>query len=239
VNCLPIEYVKDFFKLNKICREIVLLIAVSASLAGIAYYYQAYCMTDLSSIQFDALRAARMIAVYILLPFGWALYIKKEKLADLGITRKNISKSIILGTGVYSIALVVFILSVGKPAFDDSFVSGYMQKNIIDLVILGILVSIMAMVTDLWTRGFVLMLLSKHKSPFFGIFAQNVTWFVVHIYEINALREAITLPGAIALTLTLGILGDVAALKTKNIVGLGFGHIVLNIGFITYIRLFL
>jgi hypothetical protein len=179
-----------------------------------------------------------MTLVYIVLPFGWVILLKKESFKDLGITRKNIFKSLLLGTGVYSIALAVFLFSIGKPSFDASFVSGYKNKDIIELVTLGILVSIMAMITDLWTRGFVLMLLSKHKSPFFGIFAQNVTWFMVHLYEIDALREAITLPGAIALTLTLGILGDVAALKTKNILGLGFGHIVLNIGFIAYIRLF-
>lgn len=234
-----IRGLKSFFTLGATARQVVALASLSAILAGVAYYYQENYLSYLPSIQYDSVRAVRMLAVYVAIPFAWVVLVKKEKIGNLGITKKNILWGTVLGIGVYAIALLVFIASIGKPSFDSSFVAGYRNKPLLDIAITTCLVAVMAMVTDIWTRGFVLMMLAKHKSIAFGIAAQNVTWFLVHIYEIIILMDALTLPGAVALTLTLGILGDVVALKTKNIIGLGIGHIVLNAGFAAYILLFL
>jgi hypothetical protein len=176
-----------------------------------------------------------MTAVYVLLPFGWAWYYKKHSLTDFGITKNKLLLSIVFGIGLYSIALIAFVLSLGNPAFDQYFRWGA-DYRIAEWLTTLALVSWMAFVTDLWTRGFVLMLLTKYQSPLFGIFAQNVTWLGVHLYEIALLGPAMGFAGALILTLILGVLGDVIALKTKNIIGLGIGHIFLNIAFFSYVR---
>lgn len=219
---------------NKIVLQIIILASISAIISGILYLYREWYL-DLNATESAIYRVSRMFLVYIFFPFLWAIYWKKEKLKDLGITKKNLLTSTILGIGVYSIALLVFIFSIGNPSFNENFVSGTKYERLNDLIFITILVSIMAMITDLWTRGFILMLLAKHSSVYFAILTQNITWFLVHIYEIDALQNVITLPGAIALTLTLGILGDVVALKTKNILGLGIGHIWLNVVFTAWI----
>lgn len=176
-----------------------------------------------------------MTGVYILLPFGWAVVIKKMSFSDFGITTKKIILSTILGIGIYSIALIVFLLSLGNTAFDRHFRWGA-DYTIVEWLLVLALVSWMAFVTDLWTRGFVLTLLTKYQSPWFGIFAQNLTWLVVHLYEIALLGPVIGIVGALGLTVSLGVLGDIVALKTKNIIGLGIGHIFLNIAFFGYVR---
>jgi hypothetical protein len=176
-----------------------------------------------------------MTCVYVLLPFGWAYFIKKIPLKDFGIKKQKLIPSIIFGLGIYSIALIAFLVSLGNPEFDQYFRWG-MKYSITEWLFTLALVSWMAFVTDLWTRGFVLMLLSKYQSPWFGIFAQNITWLIVHIYEIVLLGPSMSILGALALTITLGVLGDVVALKTKNIIGLGIGHIYLNVAFFGYVR---
>lgn len=221
---------------DKIVLEIIIFASLSALISGGLYLYRELYL-NLSSIESAIYRVSRMFLVYIFFPFLWVIYWKKEKLADMGITKKNLLISIILGIGVYSIALAIFFFSIDNPSFNESFVSGIKNEKLSQLIFITILVSIMALITDLWTRGFILMLLAKHTSVYFGILTQNITWFLVHIYEINSLQSAITLEGAIALTLTLGILGDIVALKTKNVLGLGVGHIWLNVVFTAYIYL--
>jgi len=176
-----------------------------------------------------------MTGIYILLPFGWAVLIKKMSFSDLGLTSKKIVLSAVLGIGIYSIALIVFLLSLGNPTFDRNFSWGA-DYTIVEWLLALALVSWMAFVTDLWTRGFVLMLLAKYQSPWFGVFAQNLTWLIVHLYEVALLGPVVGIVGALALTISLGLLGDIVALKTKNIIGLGIGHIFLNIAFFSYVR---
>jgi hypothetical protein len=214
--------------------QIIILIIISASLAAIFYYYRTNYL-DLTPMQNNIFRAIRMTCVYVLLPFGWAWYYKKHKLSDFGITTKKLIWSLILGLGVYSIALLAFLFSLGNPDFDQYFRWGA-DYTTSDWFATLALVSWMAFVTDLWTRGFVLMLLAKYQSPYLGIVAQNVTWLGVHLYEIALLAPAMSVAGALALTLLLGILGDIVALKTRNIIGLGVGHMFLNIAFFSYVR---
>ena len=217
-------------------KQIILMTIISASLAGLFYYYRTTFLT-LSPLQDNLFRAARMTLVYVLLPFGWVYVLKHHRLADFGITTKKIVPSILLGLGVYSIALAAFLFSLGKPEFDRHFGWGG-DFSFSDWLLIMALVSWMAFVTDLWTRGFVLMLLAKYQSPVFAVIAQNITWLSVHLYEIAILGPSMGLMGALGLTLVLGLLGDVVALKTKNIIGLGVGHIFLNLAFFSYIRFY-
>ena len=69
-----------------------------------------------------------------------------------------------------------------------------------------------------------------------AIIGQNFTWFMLHVYEIELLNSYIGYTGAILLTLTLGILGDMIALKTKSIIGLMLGHVILNLAIILAAR---
>lgn len=90
--------------------------------------------------------------------------------------------------------------------------------------------------TDLSTRGFILLGLARYSPLIFAIIAQNVFWYVGHLSEIAELSGCLTLWGAIGLTLTLGILGDLVALKTRNILGLAIAHILLNVAMMIFIR---
>lgn len=221
---------------DKIVLQIIIFASLSAIISGALYLYREWYL-ELNSIESAIYRVSRMFLIYIFFPFIWVIYWKKETLKDMGITKKNLLISTILGIAVYSIALAVFIFSIGNPSFNENFVSGIKETNINELIFITILVSIMAMITDLWTRGFILMLLAKHSSVYFAILTQNITWFLIHIYEIDLLKDAITLQGAIALTLTLGIFGDIVSLKIKNVIGVGIGHIWLNAVFTAYIYL--
>ena len=226
---------KNRLNLDKETLQIIFLTIISSALAGAFYFYRTNYL-DLTYLEDNLFRALRMTCVYVILPFGWAWVFMKQRWVNFGIIKKNLIWSVIFGIGVYSIALVVFILSLGNPDFDSAFRWGA-DYSLSDWILTLALVSWMAFVTDLWTRGFVLMLLTKYQSPMFGIIGQNITWLVVHIYEIILLGLSMGIIGALGLTLTLGILGDVVALKTKNIIGLGIGHIFLNITFLSYVRM--
>ena len=89
-------------------------------------------------------------------------------------------------------------------------------------------VMIMASITDLWTRGFILFQLSERYGDTVAIFGQNLIWLIIHIYEIDILTQYISLGQAILMTLFLGIAGDLLALRTKSIFGLMVGHSLLN-----------
>jgi membrane protease YdiL (CAAX protease family) len=214
--------------------QIILIAIVSGVTSGLLYWYQTYEI-QLTDIEYDVIRTIRMTLIYILFPVGWVIYFKRVKLIDLGITTNRLAYATALGIGVYSICLIVFILSIGKPEFDTLYTEGLANMSYTELIAFIPLVSIMAMITDLWTRGFILMLLAKYKGPLFGILAQNITWLAIHLYEIDLLKAALTLPGAIALTVALGVLGDLAVLKTRNVIGVGIGHIFLNLAFVSYV----
>ena len=86
--------------------------------------------------------------------------------------------------------------------------------------------------------SFILLTLAKHTRIWFAVAMQNVFWLWGHRAEIAKLAgpECLGMPGAIGLFLLLGILGDVIALRTRNVLGLAIGHILLNLAMILYIR---
>lgn len=169
----------------------------------------------------------------IIILYWWANRRLHLPLSELGITTKNLLSSTILGCLLYSLALIVFI-SCG----DEPFITNHELRHAStkDAMILLLSMSIIVSGTDLSTRGFILLGLARYSPLIVAIIAQNVFWYVGHLSEIAELSGCLTLWGAIGLTLTLGILGDLIALKTRNILGLAIAHILLNISMMIYIR---
>jgi hypothetical protein len=223
------------FTLHPTSKQITIITIISVLLAGIFYFYRTNYLI-LSPVQDNLFRAIRMSLVYVALPFGWAVIYKRFKISDLGLTKKQLIVSIILGIGVYSIALGAFLISLGNPEFDEYFRWGS-EYALSEWLIIITLVCWMAFVTDLFSRGFVLMLLTKYQTIWFAVLVQNIVWLGIHIYEISILSPSMTLFGALGLTVALGVCGDLVVIKTKNILGLGIGHIFLNLVFFSYVRL--
>jgi hypothetical protein len=225
------------FMKNRVDRwliEFVLLIIISASLSGIAYALQFYVFSsvpfELWGIYGRLIRTIRMILIYVL-PVLWFVRRHNGSWRDLGVTLPSSHKflSIFGGIGVYLIAVVIFLKY-------RIFFGGWYYPPWYTVWINLVLIGIMASITDFWTRGFILFELSRRYNKTVAIIGQNLTWFMLHLYEIELLNSYIGYAGAILLTLTLGILGDMIALKTKSIIGLMIGHVILNLAIILAAR---
>jgi hypothetical protein len=192
---------------------------------------------ELSPVWDSAFRAVRMTVLYLVVPLLWLVKIRNFSFTDLGITTKNFLVATVLGIGVYFIALTIFLMSIGNPEFDRYFLWGN-EMSAGEFAAIMALVAWMAALTDIWTRGMVMMPILKLKGIPLAILAQNVVWFAAHAYEIEFLIGSLTLAGAVTLTLALGILGDLVAIKTRNIIGLSIGHIILNLAFFGFVRAF-
>ncbi len=164
-----------------------------------------------------------MFSLYVI-PSIWFVYRWNGNIKSLGILppKRYLVINTILGLSLYSIAAFVFVRN-------EIFFSSWYSSDWTEIWKNFALVAIMASITDFWTRGFILFELSRRTNDTNAIFWQNVTWFVIHIYEIELLIPYIGIVNSILLTLILGIGGDIVALKTKSIFGLMLGHIFLNL----------
>lgn len=169
----------------------------------------------------------------VIVLYWWANKRLRLPLSELGITTKNLLQTTILGCLLYSLALIAFISCSNDPFIAQH---GLRQASTKDAMILLLSMSMIAAGTDLTTRGFILLGLARYSSLIFAIIVQNALWYLGHLSEIAQLSGCLTLWGAIGLTLTLGILGDMVALKTRNIMGLAVAHILLNISMMIFIR---
>ncbi len=162
-----------------------------------------------------------MTLIYVIFPLVYAKYRGLDP-RKWGITFPRNIESMLLGISVYGIALIVFWR---YQIFFDSWA----RADLTDLFTVIPFVCIMAAITDFWTRGFVLLTLSDKYGWMVGIITQNTFWFILHYYEILLLEPYISFWGAVALTLILGLLGDMVTLHYRNIWGLMIGHALLNI----------
>ena len=169
----------------------------------------------------------------VIVLYWWASKRLRLPLSELGITTRNLLKSTILGCLLYSLALIAFISCSSDPMIAQH---GLRYASTEDAMVILLGMSVIASGTDLTTRGFVLLGLARYTPLIFAIIVQNALWYLGHLGEIAQLTGGLTLWGAIGLTLTLGILGDIVALKTRNIVGLAIAHILLNITMMLFIR---
>lgn len=165
--------------------------------------------------------------------YWWANKRLRLPLSQLGITTKNLLKTTIFGCLLYSLPLMVFISCSNDPFITQHGLRHASEK---DAMILLFSMSMIAAGTDITTRGFILLGLARYSPLIFAIIVQNALWYLGHISEIAQLSGCLTLWGAIGLTLTLGILGDIVALKTRNILGLAIAHILLNVTMMIFIR---
>lgn len=169
----------------------------------------------------------------VIFPYVWAIKRLGMSLADLGLSRRNLGMSTVLGCGLYLIALAAFVhCSDGEVMANHAI----RKVDVMDAFLLVSFMGIVAAGTDLTTRGFVLLTLTRHTHVVFAIFMQNLIWFLGHIHEIKLLTDCLGTAMATGLTLTLGILGDVVVLRTRNVIGLAVAHFLLNIVLSIYIR---
>jgi len=172
----------------------------------------------------------------IIIPIFWAVKRLDFQLQDLGISTYNIWKSTIYGCLLYSLALGAFIHCSSDPLISNHVVG---KLEMTSAIVMLTSMSIIAAGTDFATRGFVLFTVARYVNIPIAVILQNLTWYLGHIHEIDLLSNCLGYWYAVALTLTLGILGDVIALKTRNIIGLAMAHVLLNITLTVYIRYFL
>jgi membrane protease YdiL (CAAX protease family) len=154
-------------------------------------------------------------------------------LADLGLTTRNLGRSTALGCAVYIIALVSFLHCSDASLMQNH---GIRTAEPTDAAVLLGLMCVIAAGTDLAARGFILLTLARHSHVVFAILMQNVLWYLGHREEINLLVDCLGVWLATTLTLTLGILGDIVVLRTRNVVGLALAHILLNVILGAYLR---
>lgn len=177
--------------------------------------------------------AAWQTAATIVMPCAWAVWWLNLRLEDIGLTNRNLGRSMLMGCVLYSVALVAFVHCSG-----DSPIANHPVRHLPTVEALGLAsaMSLIAAGTDIATRGFLLLILARHTHVVFAIFIQNLVWFLGHLHEINLLTNCLGVYLAIGLTLTLGIVGDIIALKTRNVVGLAIAHILLNVTLSIYLR---
>ena len=208
---------------NRWLTEFLVLCILTMISAGVLYLYQQ--TLDQNFLEYNLFRMIRMIAVYVV-PTFWFVRRHSGDFEMLGImppkTRSAWIISIFFGNFIYFVAGLVFVK-------ERIFFAGWPYYSPLETFVNLAMIGVMAAITDYWTRGFVLLHLSKRYNEFVGILGQNVCWFILHFYEIELLAPYIGWGGAILMTLFLGITGDLVALKTKNLYGLMMGHLLLNV----------
>lgn len=173
------------------------------------------------------------VAATAVLPYTWAAWRLGMRPADLGLSLTNLGRSTWLGCGLYALALAAFLHCSNTPLLENDTIRALpaLQAAWVTAMNSGI-----AAGTDITTRGFVLLTLERYTDVRLAVLMQNLGWFAGHLFEINLLASCLGLGWAVALTLTLGILGDLIVLRTRNVVGLAIAHVLLNVILNLYIR---
>jgi hypothetical protein len=184
-------------------------------------------------VERSAVNALIQTLCTIVIPYVWAIRRLGFTLGDLGLTTRRLAPSILLGCLLYSLALAAFIHCSADPLISNHAVG---KLDLASAIGLAASMSLIAAGTDFATRGFVLFALARYANIPIAVFFQNLVWYLGHVHEINLLSNCLGLWTAVGLTLTLGVLGDVIALKTRNVVGLALAHILLNVVLTIYIR---
>ena len=181
----------------------------------------------------SAVSALWQVGATILLPCLWAIWRLGLRWRDLGLHTDKLGITLLLGCALYSLALAAFIHCSADPLIANHAVG---QVPLAEALQLTAVMGLIAATTDIATRGFLLLSLARYAPVWFAVLVQNLTWYLGHIHEINLLTNCLGYGNALLLTLVLGILGDVIALKTRNVVGLAIAHVLLNVVLLVYIR---
>lgn len=181
----------------------------------------------------SAMNAIIQTVCTILIPFLWAIKRLDFSWRDLGLSTNKLLPSTLLGCLLYSLALAAFIHCSADPLISNHAVG---KLDAAGATGMAASMSLIAAGTDFATRGFVLLTLARYANIPIAVVVQNGTWYLGHLHEIDLLTNCLGFWTAVGLTLTLGVLGDVIALKTRNVVGLAIAHILLNVSLTFYIR---
>ena len=220
------------------------IIALSSSMAGFGYVAQELWLNPLIDERWIQvlIRGLRMFAVYLLPVFLWFKLnpVEGKFSYNMGLNLPSEGKFAAVGLGLllYMFALATFILWPPESCgfrFWENNLHRCSTATKIDWIITLPLLCCMAMLTDLWTRGFVLIQATERWGEVSGIAMQNLFWLLLHLYELEILAPSMSWPGAIILALILGILGDLIVLKWRCVIGLMGGHALLNIGWVLYL----
>jgi hypothetical protein len=170
----------------------------------------------------------------VVLPYAFAWRSFGLSPAALGVHLRNLGASLGLGCALYALALVFFVFCSGDPII-ARHPARFLEKPE-NVALLASSMSLHAAGTDVATRGFILLSLERFSPVWFAILMQNVVWFWGHVYEVELLSNCLGWWAGGGLFLALGVLGDMVALRTRNVVGIALGHILLNLVMIAYIR---
>lgn len=184
-------------------------------------------------VQRAAVNEGWQIAATIILPCLWAIHRLGLRWSDFGLNLQRVGVTLMYSCALYSLALAAFIHCASDPIIANHAIGNLPRGEAAQLITV---MSLGAAATDIATRGFLLLTLARYGPVWFAVLIQNLTWYLGHIHEIEMLRGCLGFAGALGLTLTLGIVGDIIALKTRNVVGLAIAHILLNIVLMIYLR---
>jgi len=178
----------------------------------------------------------RMVLVWVALPW-WLM--SRQNFKDYGPVQFGLGppshsriSTYLSGIGLYGLALLMFVSFPPKNSGFRfwSFAKDLGGPTVLDWTITLPALCVMAAITDIFTRGFVLLNLKERIGTRGAIITQNILWILLHLYELELLSSAMGWLGAIALALALGVLGDIIALKTGSVRPLMLGHALLNAG---------
>jgi hypothetical protein len=169
----------------------------------------------------------------ILLPYLWAWRFLGLSPAQLGFTTKNLWKSVLWGCALYALGFLAFSTCTSDPLLSRHPIR---HANASQGTAILLTMGLHAATTDFATRGYILLALAAFGPVWLAIVMQNLVWFYGHIYEINLFAHCLGMPVALTLFIGLGLLGDIIALRTRNVAGLAIAHVVLNVAMALSIR---
>ncbi len=151
----------------------------------------------------------------------------------LGFTTKGFLPSFLWGCGIYAITFATFLSCSDDPLLTRHPLA---RAEPLTALVMVLIMALHAAGTDFATRGYILLGLAEFGPVALAILMQNVVWYVGHLYEIELLARCTGHTPARALFLLIGVLGDIVALKTRNVAGLAAAHVLLNIAMAFVIR---
>lgn len=108
----------------------------------------------------SAANAFWQVGATIVIPCVWAVYRLGLKWGDLGLNTRNLGITLLLGCGLYTLALAAFIHCSADPLISKHAVG---QVPLGEAIQLTAVMGLIAATTDIATRGFLLLTLVRYS----------------------------------------------------------------------------